>query len=110
MPFDKKTNGVGRPRLPLSEPGRKNHSGANGHALTTAKRRPEDLTAREREVLRLIWGGHTNRSIAEQLKISIKTAEAHRSNMMKKLRVSNTAQLIKAALEGRILHADDAVR
>lgn len=110
MPFDKKTNGAGRPRLPLTGPGRNNHSGANGHALTIAKRRPEDLTAREREVLRLIWGGHTNRTIAELLKISVKTAEAHRSNMMKKLRVSNTAQLLKAALEGRILRADDAVR
>jgi DNA-binding NarL/FixJ family response regulator len=91
-------------------PGRKNHTGSDGHALVTAKRRPEDLTAREQEVLRLIWGGHTNRSIAEQLKISVKTAEAHRSNMMKKLRVSNTAQLLKAALERKILHANDEAR
>jgi len=73
----------------------------------SVRRRPEDLTPREREILQLIWGGHTNRSIAQHLSISIKTAEAHRSNMMKKLRVSNTAQLLKVALEGRILEAHD---
>ena len=110
MSFDKKNNGAGRRSPLVIGPGRKNHHGADGHALVAAKRRPEELTAREREVLRLIWGGHTNRSIAEQLKISIKTAEAHRSNMMKKLRVSNTAQLLKAALEGKILHANDEAR
>lgn len=75
-------------------------------ALAAEKRRPEDLTPRELEILRLIWDGHTNRSIAEQLNISMKTADTHRSNMMKKLRASNTAQLLKAALEGDLLQAD----
>ena len=67
------------------------------------KRRPEDLTPREHEILQLVWAGLTNRSIAEQLHISIKTAEAHRANMMKKLRVSNIAQLLKTALEEGLL-------
>ena len=58
---------------------------------TVARRRPEDLTPREQEILQLVWAGLTNRTIAEQLHISIKTAEAHRANMMKKLRVSNIA-------------------
>jgi FixJ family two-component response regulator len=44
-----------------------------------------------------------HRIIADRLHISIKTAEAHRANMMKKLRVSNTAQLLKTALEGGLL-------
>ncbi len=74
------------------------------------KRRPEDLTPRELEILRLIWDGHTNRSIAEQLNISMKTADTHRSNMMKKLRACNTAQLLKAALEGNLLQADYGAR
>ncbi|MGC3973134.1 MAG: LuxR C-terminal-related transcriptional regulator [Nitrospira sp.] len=69
----------------------------------TAKRRPEDLTPREQEILQLVWAGLTNRTIAEQLHISIKTAEAHRANMMKKLRVSNIAQLLKTALEEGLL-------
>ena len=69
----------------------------------TVKRRPEDLTPREQEILQLVWAGLTNRTIAEQLHISIKTAEAHRANMMKKLRVSNIAQLLKTALEEGLL-------
>ena len=69
----------------------------------TVKRRPEDLTPREYEILQLVWAGLTNRTIAEQLHISIKTAEAHRANMMKKLRVSNIAQLLKTALEEGLL-------
>ncbi len=90
-----------------------NRSSKKPHAvsadLETAapKRRPEDLTPRELEILRLIWDGHTNRSIAEHLNISMKTADTHRANMMKKLRVSNTAQLLKAALEGKLLHTTD---
>ncbi len=75
--------------------------------MAVPKRRPEDLTRRELEILRLIWDGHTNRSIAEHLNISMKTADTHRANMMKKLRVSNTAQLLKAALEGKLLHTND---
>lgn len=80
------------------------------HAATTAvqsaarrSRRPEDLTPREMEILQLVWDGYTSRLIAERLKISIKTAEAHRANMMKKLRASNTAQLVKAAYEAGLL-------
>jgi DNA-binding NarL/FixJ family response regulator len=66
-------------------------------------RRPEDLTPRERQILQLIWSGLTNGAIASELQISVKTVEAHRATMMKKVRVSNTAQLIKAAIhEGLI--------
>ena len=61
--------------------------------------RPLTLTHRETEVLDLIWDGEQNRDISTRMKISMKTVEAHRSNMMKKLRVSNTAQLLKTALE-----------
>ena len=57
------------------------------------------LTEREQEILQLIWNGMKNREIGIRLKISVKTVEAHRANMMKKLRVSNAAQLLKAAIE-----------
>ena len=57
------------------------------------------LTDREQEILQLIWNGLKNREIGNRLKISVKTVEAHRANMMKKLRVSNAAQLLKAAIE-----------
>ena len=61
------------------------------------KKRPESLTSREQEILELIWAGFKNKEIGQRLKISVKTVEAHRANMMKKMRVSNTAQLLKTA-------------
>ena len=67
------------------------------------ERRPEALTTREQEILELIWTGFKNKEIAQRLKISVKTVEAHRANMMKKIRVSNTAQLLKAAIQGKML-------
>ena len=61
-------------------------------------KRPESLTSREQEILELIWAGFKNKEIGQRLKISVKTVEAHRANMMKKMRVSNTAQLLKTAI------------
>ena len=66
-------------------------------------KRPESLTLREQEILELIWAGFKNKEIGQRLKISVKTVEAHRSNMMKKLRVSNTAQLLKTAIGGGLI-------
>jgi DNA-binding NarL/FixJ family response regulator len=63
------------------------------------RKRPEALTNREQEILQLIWAGLRNREIAQRLKISVKTVEAHRATTMKKVRVSNTAQLLKAAIQ-----------
>jgi DNA-binding NarL/FixJ family response regulator len=57
------------------------------------------LTAREQEILELIWDGLQNREIAKNLQISVKTVEAHRANMMRKLRVRNAALLLKAGFE-----------
>lgn len=67
------------------------------------RKRPEALTSREQEILQLIWSGLKNKEIAQRLKISVKTVEAHRANMMKKVRVSNTAQLLKAAIQGGMI-------
>jgi len=68
-------------------------------ALPVKRKRPEALTEREQEILQLIWSGLKNKEIALQLKISVKTVEAHRANMMKKVRVSNAAQLLNAAIQ-----------
>jgi DNA-binding NarL/FixJ family response regulator len=67
------------------------------------RKRPEALTSREQQILHLIWSGLKNKEIGTRLKISVKTVEAHRANMMKKVRVSNTAQLLKAAIQGGML-------
>jgi DNA-binding NarL/FixJ family response regulator len=67
-------------------------------------KRPETLTSREQQILELIWAGFKNKEIGVRLKISVKTVEAHRANMMKKMRVSNTAQLLKTAISSNVLH------
>jgi len=63
---------------------------------------PEDviysLSAREREVLRLIAEGLTSREIASRLFLSANTVERHRANIMEKLQLHNRAQLVKFAI------------
>ncbi len=58
----------------------------------------EELTPREREVLKLIADGHTSREIAETLFISLKTVVGHRAKIMEKLDLHNRTELIKYAL------------
>jgi two-component system response regulator NreC len=60
---------------------------------------PDDLSAREAEVLRLIALGHTNAEIAAQLYLSVRTVEAHRARIQQKLRLSTRAELVGYALE-----------
>lgn len=57
------------------------------------------LTHREREVLKLVAEGHSNRGIAQFLCLSVKTVEKHRSNVMRKLDLHNTAMLTTYAIE-----------
>lgn len=110
MLVEKKDNRVGKQEETGDGAFTAQRSSSDALAPPAVKRRPEDLTPRELEILRLIWDGHTNRSIAEQLNISMKTADTHRSNMMKKLRACNTAQLLKAALEGDLLETGSNLR
>jgi len=57
----------------------------------------ERLNDREREVLQLITEGHTNKQIAELLFISPKTVDNHRTNLMRKLDIHSTADLVRWA-------------
>jgi DNA-binding NarL/FixJ family response regulator len=56
------------------------------------------LTPRERQILQYIMQGRTCRQIGHLLHISVKTAQAHRNNVMEKLKVHNVSQLVKLAL------------
>jgi len=69
------------------------------------RRREEDdpLSERESEVLRLLALGHTNQEIAQQLFISVRTAETHRAHVMQKLRLSSRAELVRYALDRGLL-------
>jgi DNA-binding NarL/FixJ family response regulator len=57
------------------------------------------LTKREKQILKLVVSGKTNNQIAEDLFISPLTVETHRRNLMKKMNASNTASLVKMAIE-----------
>lgn len=61
------------------------------------------ITPRQREILRLVALGHTNREIAGSLKISVRTVEVHRFNLMHRLNVRNVAQLLRQALQQNLL-------
>lgn len=61
------------------------------------------LTPRQKEILRLVADGLTNREIADHLQISVRTVEVHRFNLMRRLRVRNVAQLLRQALIMRLL-------
>jgi len=61
------------------------------------------LTAREREVFHLIAEGMTTKEIARQLGISVKTAENHRGRVIDKLDLRNTAELVRYALDNKLV-------
>ena len=62
-----------------------------------------DLTPREKEVLELVAQGHSTKQIADKLGIGTRTVESHRVNMLKKMKVNNTAELVRKAIELKIL-------
>jgi len=63
----------------------------------------DGLTDREREILRLIANGHSNREIAEMLVISVNTAEAHRGHIMQKLNLHTRAELVRYAIKSGLI-------
>jgi DNA-binding NarL/FixJ family response regulator len=63
----------------------------------------EQISKREREVLKLVAEGNTNKLIANHMCVSIKTVEKHRSNLMKKLDLHNSAALTAFAIEKGII-------
>jgi len=75
--------------------------------MARAARRAQDpyetLTSREREILQLVAEGYSSTGIARRLAISARTAEAHRANTMRKLRLRNQAALIRYALSRGVL-------
>jgi two-component system, NarL family, response regulator NreC len=68
----------------------------------------DPLSEREREVLRLLALGHTNQEIAQQLYISVRTAESHRAHIMQKLRLTTRAELVRYALTHGLLDEEPA--
>ncbi|MDI5888925.1 MULTISPECIES: response regulator [Flavobacterium] len=74
----------------------------NSTSIQESKPMPEEeqlITKREREILKLLLSGKGNKEIAEALDISKRTAEVHRFNLMKKLKVKNLMELSNKANE-----------
>jgi DNA-binding NarL/FixJ family response regulator len=61
------------------------------------------LTERERQVLQLLAEGRTNKEVATSLDLGVSTVETHRMNLMKKLGLRNTAELVLYAVRKKIL-------
>ena len=84
--------------------------------MKNALRKPEQaleevsahrLTHRQGQILNLVSLGHTNREIANLLKISVRTVEVHRFQLMRRLNVRNVAQLLRRALQLGFLSSAD---
>jgi DNA-binding NarL/FixJ family response regulator len=72
--------------------------------LDRADGREDPLTPRERQILQLVAEGNTTRKIATLLTISFKTAESHRSHIMRKLDIHEVAGLVRYAIQHGLLH------
>jgi two-component system response regulator NreC len=69
---------------------------------------PDDLSEREVEVLKLIALGHTNAEIGDRLFLSVRTVESHRAHIQQKTRKTTRAELVRYALEHRLVELVDA--
>ena len=61
-----------------------------------------DVTSREREIIQLVAEGQSNKEAASTLGISVKTIEAHRANIMRKLHLRSVSDLVRYAIRNRI--------
>ena len=72
--------------------------------LTSKKnKKNHELTARELQILKFITLGSTNKEIGKKLNVSARTVESHRRNIIKKLRIKSTAEMVKYALANKII-------
>lgn len=65
-----------------------------------------ELSEREREVARLLALGYTNQEVAKQLYVSVRTAEAHRAHIMRKLRLNTRAELVRWAFDHGLVESE----
>ena len=67
--------------------------------------KPKQLSSREREIVQLLAEGKSNKQVAEILDISLSTAETHRKKILFKLRLHNTADLVRYAIRNQLIQA-----
>jgi len=76
--------------------------GANAYPQAIGRNR---LTPREREIIQLLAEGKSSKEVAVALGISIKTAETHRANIMRKLELHSVSELVRYAVKNQIIEA-----
>src|SRR2546421_8553604 len=69
-------------------------------------KQPQELSRREREVLRLLAQGHSNQQVAAQIRVSVKTVETYRTRLRVKLGLRERAELYRFAVESGLLNPD----
>lgn len=74
------------------------------HRVNPTLALPPRLSGREREVVQLVSEGKTSKEIAVMLGVTLKTAETHRSNVMIKLKLHSTVELVMYAIRNEIVH------
>lgn len=74
----------------------------NGYLRSGAPTRPQ-LTSREREIMQLLAEGNSNKKIATALELSVKTVEAHRAAIMRKLGLRSLPELVRFAIRSRVI-------
>lgn len=67
--------------------------------------RASRLTSREREIVQLLSEGKSSKEVASSLGISVKTAETHRANIMRKLEIHSVSELVRYAVRNQIIEA-----
>jgi DNA-binding NarL/FixJ family response regulator len=65
--------------------------------------REKNLSTREMEVLKLFAQSHTNKEIADKLFISVRTVESHKNNIMRKINLKTTVDMVKFAIRNNIV-------
>ena len=77
--------------------------GLVGTLVHAEKRKPVELTARQREVLQLLAGGRSMKEVATQLNVAPRTVAFHKYQMMEQLNVKSTAELVQYAVKHHIV-------
>jgi DNA-binding NarL/FixJ family response regulator len=77
---------------------------------STARNPLQSVTLRERQVLSRIAAGQSNKVVARELKLSVKTVEKHRANLMRKLSLHNAADITRFALRHKLIDRDEDER
>jgi len=78
-------------------------SGVTDILLNESSKKDVPLTDREKTILRLLAEGNSNKHVARELDISVRTVETHRRNIKRKLNVKTSAGLVKYAIENGIV-------